>query len=155
MGWQPSSEKEAERQLIKDWVERKGGKVIKLQDDNDDGKTDGIIEFNGKLLNVEARRKGYPNHKGKVCLFKNGWETEFLLRDGGIFLNERTIKNNKDNGFLFIVDIKGPNGSESRSCIINKSRIEELLNQPYREQKSTNSGNMQSVKIVPLDWFEQ
>jgi hypothetical protein len=46
-------------------------------------------------------------------------------------------------------------GCKPRACIIGPSRVKELLQQPYREQKSTNSGNMQSVKIVPLDWFKE
>jgi hypothetical protein len=154
--FQPQGEKEAERSLIIDFAKKTEAKfgckvnIIKLQGDNDDGKVDGIIEYNGKKVNIEVRRKGYPNHKGKVCFFKNGWETEFLIRDGGIFINELTIKNHKDKGFVFIVDI---NGHPPRMCNLSVSRIKKLLRQPLKKIKSTNSGVLQSVKVVPLKWF--
>lgn len=148
MVWQPLEEKQAERELIKRFAEYMDGKIVKLQDDNDDGETDGIIEINGIMVNVEARRKGYPNHRGKICEHRDGWETWFLRE--GIFLNESTIQNYKKNGFAFIVEIKG---SETKVCFINKSRIAWLLRQPKEMMISTNSGNKQSVKKVPLKWF--
>ena len=152
MKWQPTQEKEAERQLIKDFAEKRGYEVIKLQGDEDDGKTDGVIGRDGKQISVEARRKGYPNHKGKDCTFMSGWETEFLVREG-IFLNERTIRNYESKKFLFIVDIKGPKGSEPRACRIDQTRVAELLKQPHKKMKSTNSHVWQSVKYVPVSWF--
>ena len=152
MSFQPKEEKDAERQLITNWAVIKGARVIKLQGDNDDGKTDGVVEYNGEETSVEARRKGYPNHSGKACLFSEGWETKFLVNDGGIFLNESTIKNHRNKGFIYIVEIKG---FKPRFCFISPSRIDELLSQPYRKMKSTNSGVLQSVKAVPLHWFEE
>lgn len=152
--WQPIDEKEAERQLIRDYAEKKGCTVIKLQDDADDGKTDGIIEYKGKHVSVEVRRKGYPNHKGRDCEFKRGWETEFLVNEG-IILNEQTIRNHQlSKRFIYIVEIKGPKGPESRVCRVNKARISELLNQPFKQMRSTNSDHWQSVKYFPVSWFE-
>lgn len=157
MAFQPHYEKEAERQLIISFVaavKSKGYKceIIKLQEDNDDGKEDGIIEINGKQVNVEVRRKGYPNHKGKTYNFKNGWENDLLLKDGGIFLNELTLNRYKNDNFIYIVDI---NGFKPRCTYITPLIVNKLLKQPYREQKSTNSGVMQSVKTVPLEWFKE
>jgi hypothetical protein len=157
MSFQPKSEKEAEWQLIIEFVERGrfgGNKVelIWLQNEEDNGKTDGIIKYKDKFIPVEARRKGFPNHSGKVCSFREGWKTGFLIRDGGIFLNERTIRNYIGKTFIFIVEI---NGFKPRACIINASRVDELLKQPYREQSNTNSHVIQSVKTVPLDWFKE
>ncbi len=151
MAFQPYEEKEAERQLIIKFSNKFNGKVIKLQNDNDDKKTDGIVELNGIKYNVEARRKGYPNHNGKAYHFQDGWENKLLKKDGGIFINERTIRNYKNSSFIYIVDIEGAN---PRAAFINRSRVEELLKQPIRKQKSTNSGVKQSVKVVPLSWFE-
>jgi hypothetical protein len=152
MSFQPKEEKEAERQLIRDFAKVTNSKVIKLQGDNDDGGTDGVIKYNGKEKNVEARRKGYPNHSGKVLFFEKGWNSRFL--GSGIFLNELTIKKYKDKGegFIFLVDIKG---FKPRCCIINNSRVDELLRQPYQSMRSTNSHVKQSVKTVPLDWFKE
>lgn len=152
MSFQPKEEKELERQLIRDLAKAIKAEVIKLQGNNDDGGTDGIIKYNGKEKNVEARRKGYPNHKGKVLFFEKGWNSRFLV--SGIFLNELTIQKYKDKGegFIFVVDIKG---FKPRCCIINSSRVNELLRQPYRSMKSTNSCKLQSVKTVPLDWFKE
>lgn len=152
MSFQPKEEKDAERKLIIYFANKFGAKIIKLQEDNDDGKTDGIIEHNNKRINVEARRKGFPNHKGRGCFFKDGWKTECLVNDGGIFINESTIRNHKNKGFVYVVEIKG---SKPKFSIITKSKIDELLSQPYRETKSTNSGAMQSTKTVPLDWFKE
>lgn len=150
MSFQPKEEKDAERQLIENFAAKIGATVIKLQGYNDDGKTDGVIEYSGKEKSVEARRKGYPNHGGKSCNFGQGWKTRFLVNDGGIFLNESTINDHKNKGFFFVVEIKG---YKPRSCFINASKVDELLRQPYRNSKSTNSHVMQSVKTVPLDWF--
>ena len=150
MSFQPKEEKDAERQLITDFAAKIKAKVIKLQGDSDDGGTDGVIEYKGKEISVEARRKGYPNHRGKAFFFNEGWETRCLVNDGGIFLNELTIKNYKDKIFIFVVEI---NGFKPRSAVITASKVDELLNQPHREMKSTNTGIMQSVKTVPLDWF--
>lgn len=152
--FQPYSEKEAERQFIREFAEKTGVKVIRLQEDEDDGRADGTIEYNGKQIDVEARRKGYPNHKGKTCHFDKGWNTRFLLEDNGIFLNESTIKyySNRKSNFIYIVDIKG---YRPKACYIKSDRIEKLLEQPYRPQKSTNSGVIQSVKLVLLEWFKE
>jgi hypothetical protein len=148
--WQPIEEKNAERELIKNYAAKTNGKVIKLQDDNDDGKTDGTVEWDAEQRNVEARRKGYPNHRGKVCFFKDGWDTTFLA--DGIILNERTIRNHKDKGFDFVVEIKG---FKPRVTQITSSMVDELLKQPYQTMESTNSGAVQSVKKVPLGWFQE
>src|ERR1035441_4093844 len=99
MAFQPLTEKQAERQLIRDLATKIGATIVKLQEDDDDGKTDGIIEYNGKQYNVEARCKGYPNHRGYVCSFKDGWKTNFLAN--GIFLNELTLKNHKNCDFIY------------------------------------------------------
>jgi len=150
--FQPIEEKVAERELINSFAKKINAKVLKLQEDVDDSKTDGIIEHNGKKISVEARRKGYPNHSGHTLSFKNGWKTKFLVSGGGIFLNELTIKNHKDEGFIFLVDIKG---FAPKACFINTSRINQLLMQPHRTMKSTNSKVLQSVKTVPLYWFKE
>jgi hypothetical protein len=149
-------EQEEERQLIIGFVEKNkyaphNSEIIKLQEGNDDGKADGIIKYDGKREPVEARRKGYPNHKGYVSSFlEKGWDSPCLV--DGIFLNESTIRNHKDEGFIFIVKIKG---SKPRFCDITPLMIEELLKQPERFMKSTNSGSKQSVKTVPLNWFKE
>lgn len=152
MSFQPIEEKQAERSLIIRFARDIGAKIIRLQDDNDDGSTDGVIEIDNKEMYVEVRRKGYPNHRGKVCSFKDGWNTSFLLRDGGIYLNERTIKQYINIGFIYVVDIKG---FEYRAAFINISRVDMLLKQQKRMQKSTNSGVMQHVKYIPLQWFKE
>jgi hypothetical protein len=146
--WQPIEEKKCERELIRNYACKIDAKIIKLQEDNDDQETDGIIEKNGTQIKVEARRKGYPNHRGRACSFKDGWKTCFLLN--GIFLNERTLSNHKDKGFDFIVEIKG---FKPRVAILTPYMVDDLLRQPYQSQKSTNSGVIQSVKSVPLNWF--
>lgn len=146
----PKEEREAEKQLIIHFAQKVGAKIIKLQEDEDDCGTDGILERNGTQICVEARRKGYPNHKGKVCFFNNGWNDPRLSK--GIFLNERTIVYYKDSMFIYIVDI---NGYPPRYCFLSKERIHQLLEQPLLEQKSTNTGNMQSVKTIPLNWFHE
>ena len=150
MSFQPKEEKDAERQLITNFATKIGAKVIKLQEDNDDGKTDGVIEYDGKEINVEARRKGYPNHSGKAFFFKDGWKNKLLVNGGGIFLNELTIKHHQDKGFVYIVEIRG---AKPKAAVINAAKVTELLKQPRRTMKSTNTGVMQSVKTVPLDWF--
>lgn len=151
MAWQPREEKDAERQLITTFANKINAKVIKLQGDSDDGGTDGVIDYGGKQINVEARRKGFPNHSGKASyLFREGWASKCLAE--GIFLNEMTIEHYKDKGFIFIVEIKG---YKLRGCVVTASKVDELLNQPHREMKSTNSGVMQSVKTVPLHWFKE
>lgn len=150
MAWQPIEEKIAERELIKNYAAKTNGKVIRLQDDNDDGKTDGTVEWDGEQRSVEARRKGYPNHRGKACYFRDGWDTKFLT--GGIFLNERTIKSHQDKGFDFVVEIKR---FKPRVAQITPSMVAELLKQPFQTMESTNSGAIQSVKTVPLDWFRE
>lgn len=152
MSFQPKEEKDAERQLITYFSEKISGKIIKLQDDDDNGKTDGIVEYDGKEISVEARRKGFPNHSGKTLSFVDGWKTRFLVNDGGIFINESTVRNHKDKGFVYLVEIKG---SKPRACVIDELRISELLNQPNRRMRSTNSGSVQSVKTVPLNWFKE
>lgn len=152
MSFQPKEEKDAERELIANFAIKIGAKVVKLQEDEDNGKTDGIIEHDGKEISVEARRKGFPNHSGKTLSFIDGWKTRFLVNDGGIFLNESTIKNHKDKGFVYLVEIKG---FKPRACAIDVLRINELLNQPIRRMRSTNSGSIQSVKTIPLDWFKE
>jgi hypothetical protein len=155
MSWQPQEEKDAERRLIREFVDRRSNtRIVSLQDDDDDGGTDGVIEREGGgLFAVEARRKGFPNHSGKTCRFDRGWETGFLARDGGIFLNELTIRKHKDRGegFVYLVEIKG---CPPRAASVNLSRIDELLSQPHRTMRSTNSRNPQSVKSVPLEWFK-
>jgi hypothetical protein len=151
MSFQPKEEKDAEKLLIERFAVKIGAEPIKLQDYDDDGKTDGIIQLiSGKTISVEARRKGFENHSGRACLFRDGWNTRFLVNDGGIFLNEMTIRNYRNKGFVFIVEIRG---SSPRACIVDEKKVEILLNQPNRKMKSTNSGVMQSVKTVPLDWF--
>lgn len=84
MGFQPLAEKEAERQTLRAFAKRYGSEIIKLQPDEDDGGTDGIIVFQGVRLSVEVRRKGYKNHWGKTTKFKHGWNAECLLE--GIYL---------------------------------------------------------------------
>jgi hypothetical protein len=153
MSFQPIEEKNAERDLIKDFAIKTKRTVVKLQEDNDDGGTDGIVEYNGEKISVEARRKGFPNHRGwSSSAFKDGWESRCLVNDGGIFLNESTIKNYKNKSFIFIVEIKG---FKPKHCIIDPPMVDELLKQPHRAMKSTNSGVMQSVKTVPLSWFKE
>lgn len=126
--------------------------IIKIQEFNDDGETDGIIFLNGKNENVEARRKGFPNHSGERTDFDKGWDTYYLVNEG-IFLNTSTIKRHRDNGegFFFVVEIKG--GGLPRVCYITPERSDELLKQPYRQERSTNTGKLQSVKCVPVKWF--
>lgn len=151
MSWQPKAEKDAERELIIAFANTIGAKIIKLQGDSDDGGTDGIVEHNGRLLSVEARRKGFPNHDNVTSrFFVEGWKSKVLT--DGIFLNERTIQNHKNKGFIFVVEIKG---FGFKAAIITAERVEELLSQPYRSSKSTNSSAVQSVKTVPLDWFKE
>lgn len=164
MAFQPQAEKEAERELIKRLVASLnsqntfgGGeaKILRLQGDDDDGKVDGVIEISlydptrRIELGVEARRKGYPNHRGEVCRFSQGWKTPFLKN--GIYLNEITIRNHQEKGFLYVVDIKG---AETKFAFIKPELVGELLSQPYKPSISTNSGVTQSVKSVPLEWFK-
>jgi hypothetical protein len=150
--FQPQEEKESERKLIYYLANKLGVRVIRTQDDNDDGGTDGIIEFDNSIrIAVEARRKGYPNHNGKVCYFRDGWNT-LCLREG-IFLNELTIKRYKGKRFIFLVDING--GSKPKVAIMNSKQVDELLKQYGKWQKSTNSGVSQHVKCVPLSWFQE
>ena len=150
MSFQPLAEKEAERELIKSFVRSKGGRVVKLQEDQDDGKADGLVEFGGKTYPVEARRKGYPNHRGKSFNFHGGWDNRYIQE--GIYLNERTIRGHENDNFIFLVEIKG---EKPRYAILNKQRKTDLLNQPMEYSKSTNSGSRQSVKKVPADWFKE
>jgi hypothetical protein len=150
MSFQPKAEKDAEISILILFAYKIKAKLIKLQGYDDDGKTDGIIEFNGEEYNVEVRRKGYPNHRGKILSFNNGWETNFLTK--GIYLNELTIKNHRGKGFFYVVKIKG---SKMRCCFITKTNVEELLKQPEEFMRSTNSGNFQSIKFVPLKWFKE
>jgi hypothetical protein len=124
-------------------------KIIKLQEENDDGDTDGIIGLKGgEIQYVEARRKGFPNHSGETTRYSQGWETPFLRN--GIFLNELAIRKYITTGFVFLVEIKN---CKPRFANINPQRVAELLKQPPRSQRSTNSHNHQSVKLVPLEWF--
>jgi len=146
--WQPIAEKQAERELIEIYAYKINAKVIKLQEDFDDGGVDGIIEINGEERRVEARRKGFPSHKGKVRTFPEGWKTGFL--SSGVMINEKTIRNHQDKGFDFVVEIKG---CKPRVASISPLQIKELLKQPYRTQPSFNSGTPQSIKTVPLKWF--
>ena len=141
--------------MIKNFAHKIGAEVVSLQGDNDDGGTDGVIQRPGREAKcVEARRKGYPNHRGKVCDFPGGWNNYRLVTDGGIFLNELTIQHHKDENedFIFLVEIKG---FPPRACYINKERTAELLQQPHRIMGSTNSKSDQSVKTVPLNWFKK
>lgn len=124
-------------------------KIIKLQGENDDGDTDGIIGLKGgEIQYVEARRKGFPNHSGKTTRFSKEWETPFLR--SGIFLNESVIKKYITTGFVFLVEIKN---CKPRSANIHPQRVAELLKQPHKNKRSTNSRNPQSVKLIPLEWF--
>lgn len=148
---QPIEEKIAERGFIENYASAINAKVIKLQKDKDDGGTDGIIEINGKERNIEARRKGYPNHRGwSSDKFQKGWESPCL--SSGIILNERTIRNHQGKGFDYLVDIKG---FQPRVATITPSMVDELLNRPTRRMKSTNSGVWQDAKEVPLSWFQE
>lgn len=150
MTFQTCEEREAEKQLIRLFATRMGAKIIKLQEGEDDGKTDGIIEWEGKQMNIEARRKGFPHPvTGKACEFEAGWESLSLLRDGGIWLNEGVIRNYRNNSFIYIVHIKD---CDPKFCVIYPSRNEELLKQPYREQ-ANRWGKSQPRKAVPLEWF--
>jgi len=148
-------ETQAERALIIGFAAKMKCEVLYLQGDQgnqDNGKTDGIIDHNGKKISVEARRKGYPNYRGHATPFEEGWQTRCLVDDDGIFLNELTINNHQDFGFTFVVEIKG---FKPRFCSISPSRVKKLLEQEPRSMKSTNSGVKQSVKNVPLDWFRE
>lgn len=168
-------EKDAEIKLIKDFVLALIGRIqrffkrndigieiTKLQDYDDDGGTDGIFRFinifNSKSVSLECRAKGYVNHEGEICEFPRGWQTGFLSK--GIFINESILRRHKENkeNFIYLVDILCGTGlnkhSERRACVIDESRIDELLKQPYKLQRSTNTKNPQSIKLVPLKWFE-
>lgn len=157
-------EKQKEIDLILSFVNKLSDKnvgiikVLKLQSENpyeDDGDSDGIISIDGSDYHIEARRKGYPNHCGKTCKFYKGWNS-FILKDG-IFINERTIRKHERTGFLFLVDIFNfeIKRSEVKVAIINKDKINKLLSQPRKYQKSTNSGVSQSVKLIPIVWFKK
>lgn len=148
--WQPIEEKIAERDLIKKYALKADAVIIKLQEDEDDGGTDGILKINGEEIPAEARRKGYPNHRGVACNFPQGWESYSLK--SGIFLNESTIRNYIGKKFIFIVEIKG---FPARACLITAEMNEELLKQPYRTSSSTNSHVSQSVKTIPLNCFKE
>lgn len=153
MSFQPVEEKIAERELIMRFVDTFPGKmkIVKLQSNIDDGEEDGIIELqNGKQVGLEARRKGFPNHRGKTCYFPDGWETSFLK--SGIFLNELTLKRYLNQWFLYIVEIKD---YKPRVAVLSPERVSDCLSQPYKEQRSTNSCRMQSVKAIPLEWFRE
>ena len=152
-GWQPIGEKNAERELIEKFSEKKSFKIKKLQNNEDDGGTDGIVSYKGRDLCIEARRKGYPNHKGKVCRFKKGWDTHCLSE--GIFLNERTIRNHIEKGFMYLVEIDFNGKSDVRVACVSPKRVKELLSQRYRTQRSTNTGKESSVKCVPKSWFKK
>jgi len=154
MLFQPIEEKIAERGLIENYASKTNAKVIKLQKDQDNGDTDGIIERNGKEICVEARRKGFPNHSGWTSdKFKEGWDSSCLR--SGIYINERTIRNYTDKGFEYAVEINGFKGSKTRAATIDSTMIDTLLKQPRNMVKSTNSCNYQSVKTVPLEWFKE
>lgn len=147
----PLHEVNAEKRLIKWFARLLGAKIIKLQTNNDDGEVDGILEYKGKMYYIEVRRKGFPNHSGKTTYtYSGGWEN-YSLRTG-IFLNESTIRNHLDVGFIFIVEIKG---CKPRIAVVDPNRVQELLKQPYKEIQSVNSGVMQSVKKVRLHWFAE
>lgn len=163
MAFQPLEEKEAERKEARNfenWLRSKSGfedsRIIKLQDDEDDGEEDSIIEISGKQIPVEIRRKGYPNHNNKECPFENGWRNKDLV-NYGIFLNERTIRRYVNKTFIFLVVIRYIESEnwiiDSRVAIITPDRVKELLKQKKRTQESTNSKVKQSIKGVPVKWF--
>jgi hypothetical protein len=62
--FQPYHEKESERELVRYFSRKTASKIQKMQEDNDDGGTDAIIEYQGKEIYLEVRRKGFPNHRG-------------------------------------------------------------------------------------------
>lgn len=132
-------------------------KIMKVQSyGNDDGKTDGIIRLyfikeiglEYKDYNVEVRLKGFLNKHGETREYPEGWETKSL--DSGIFINEFTLINHINEGFIYVVKIKN---CDPRICFLTKDRIKELLGKSHRSQKSTNKKNDQSVKCIPLHWF--
>lgn len=154
MLFQPIEEKIAERSLIENYASKTNAKVIKLQEDQDNGETDGIIERDGKEVCVEARRKGFANHSGKVSSkFNEGWDSRCLK--SGIYINERTIRNYIDKGFEYAVEINSYKGSKTKAATIDSTMIDTLLKQPRNMVQSTNSGQFQSVKTVPLEWFKE
>ena len=121
--------------------------ILSIQSDDDDGGVDAVVKIKDKEYALEVRQKGYPNHSGKVYDFVGGWDNKYIKE--GIFLNERTIRNHHD-GFIFVVEIKG---CIPRYAYVTTKYIKKLLQQPHRTQRSTNSQNKQSVKLVPHNWF--
>jgi hypothetical protein len=162
MSFQPIEEKESERQLIRRAAsafnshicKKSFCEILKLQNDDDDGEADGRLKFAGKddsyymELDIEVRRKGYPNHHGETLHLPNGWQTYFLK--DGIFINEITLRKHRGHNFIYLVEIKG---FPPRMCVITSEQIETLLKTARRWEKSTNSKSSQSVKCVPLEWF--
>jgi len=149
-------QQEAERQLVRHFARVFRLEVWKLQGSEDDGGTDAILGRNGEELSLEARRKGYPNYRGEVCHALNrGWETGCIKYDG-VYLNELTIARHRDEGTSFIYLVQFAKGPDPiRAAPINLAHSDELLAQPVQWERSTNTGNMQSVKLIPVDWFKR
>lgn len=147
--------KEAERWQIHFLAKKvKADEVVKVQENKDDGGTDGIIKWKGKLIAVEARRKGFPNYWGEVCgALSKGWDSNCIKE--GIYLNERIVFDYqlRREQFIYMVEFEGGE-KRIRIALINLSRIEELMASPTRWERSTNTGVRQPVKMVPVSWFK-
>ncbi len=146
--------------------------VIKSQADVDDGEMDGLLENTEEL---EARRKGFPNHKGEVLnpeMLERGWESDCVKKGTkrfppGLMINERTLRKHTTNGLTLILEFNSEKFQREcprfykeenfapRYAVITPEQVKELLDQPHRTQRSQNSGSIQSVKFVPLDWFKK
>lgn len=138
-----------ERNLIINFAKSQNYEVYKLQGLKDDGGCDGLLKSpTGEIYPIEVRRKGFANHFGQVTNFPQGWDT-WCLRTG-IYLNESTIRKYIGCKFFYLVEIKC---CKPRATFINAGKVNELLAQPMKYERSTNSGIWQSVKSVPLNWF--
>lgn len=143
-------ERIAEVEAIYRYADHKGGIVLSVQDSKDDYGTDGTVLIDGKKVYVEVRRKGFENHSGKSCDFRDGWDNSFLILDG-IYLNIRTInKYDGENPFVYLVEIKDHGW---RAATIDQHRIDILLRQRHYYKRSTNSGTKQRVGKVFHCWF--
>lgn len=150
-----AEETAAEISLVQGFAYKAKATITKLQkSEEDDGGTDGIILFEGGEMCIEVRRRGFPNHRGeKKDTLKDGFDSRCLKGvRGGIYLNTSTIERYINKSFIFIVEIEG---YKPRYAVITNSRVVELLSQPYRVSISTNTQTPQSVKGVPVEWFEK
>ena len=120
----------------------------------DDGGTDFVFACVGSYeMPVECRGKGWPNCDGEESKCKS-WKDKFLI-DGGVDINERTLKNHIGERWIYTVAYPDFNMEvgEQRYAIITPEENNEYLLQYKKTQISCNSKRPQSVKGIPLEKF--